>query len=68
MQHKRVWASVERDAQTVIDDLFEEAVRRGPHPERQGVVLVDGERERLQSAEAQLKLRSLRSSGDFEAY
>jgi hypothetical protein len=30
VENKRVWASVERDAQHVIDDIFDEALRRDP--------------------------------------
>lgn len=47
VEHKRVWASVERQAEDVIDDLFEEALRRDPQQERQWVVLVDGDRHQL---------------------
>lgn len=47
VQNKRVWASVERDAQDVIDELFEEALRRDPHKDRQWVVLVDGDPHQL---------------------
>lgn len=43
VHHKRVWASVERPAEAVIDALFDEAVRRDPNQDRQWVVLVDGE-------------------------
>jgi hypothetical protein len=39
----RVWASVERAPRAVIDDLFDEALRRDPARERQWVVLVDGD-------------------------
>lgn len=45
--NKRVWASVERDAKTVTQELFEEALRRDPDRQRAWVVLVDGERHQL---------------------
>jgi hypothetical protein len=35
VENKRVWASVEREPQAVIDDLFDEALRRDPARERQ---------------------------------
>lgn len=62
--NKRVWASVERESQDVIDELFQEALRRDPTRQRQWVVLVDGAPHPV----ACIQLRSLRSSGDFEAY
>lgn len=45
---KRVWASVEHSPQRVIDDAFDEAVRRDPERRRRWVVLVDGNRDQLQ--------------------
>jgi len=44
---KRVWASVEHSPQRVIDDAFDEAVRRDLELRRQWVVLVDGNRDQL---------------------
>jgi hypothetical protein len=41
-RNKRVWASVERDAGTVIEEVFEEALRRDPEQKRRWVVWVDG--------------------------
>ena len=40
--NKRVWASVEHSSKRVIDDAFEEAIRRDPERRRRWVVLVDG--------------------------
>lgn len=45
--HKRVWASLEKTMQEVIDDAFEEAWRRDPNRERRWVVLVDGNADQL---------------------
>jgi hypothetical protein len=42
VHNKRVWASVEREAEAVIADLFEEALRRDPTQQRAWGVLVDG--------------------------
>lgn len=50
--NKRVWASVERDTQHVIDDMFDEALRRDPHRQRQWVVLIDGDRDQLARIQA----------------
>jgi hypothetical protein len=35
-RNKRVWASVERDPESVIDDVFQEALRRDPKQQRDG--------------------------------
>jgi hypothetical protein len=39
---KRVWASVEREAEEVVEEAFREASRRDPERKRRWVVLVDG--------------------------
>jgi hypothetical protein len=44
---KRVWASVERDAEDVIEEAFREASLRDPKRERRWVVLVDGQEGQL---------------------
>jgi hypothetical protein len=49
---KRVWASVERDAEKVIEEAFEEASRRDPKRKRRWVVLVDGQEGQLSLIEA----------------
>ncbi|MCL1078334.1 ISKra4 family transposase [Parashewanella spongiae] len=41
-RNKRVWASVERSAETVIEEAFLEVLERDPTQSRQWVVLVDG--------------------------
>jgi hypothetical protein len=46
---KRVWASIEKGMEGVIEQLIEEALRRDPRQEKQWVMLVDGQ-------EAQLRL------------
>lgn len=45
--HKRVWASVEHSPQQVVDDAFDEALRRDPDRRRRWVVLVDGQRDQI---------------------
>jgi hypothetical protein len=52
VQNKRGWASGERDAKDVIDELFEEALRRDPQQDRQWVVVVDGEPHQLARIQA----------------
>jgi len=49
---KRVWASVEQDAKTVIGSAFEEALARDPQQKRDWVMLVDGEPHQLNSIKA----------------
>jgi hypothetical protein len=46
-RNKRVWASVSRGAQTVTEEVFEEALRRDPTRERPWVMLVDGQPQQL---------------------
>ena len=41
-RNKRVWASVEREAETVIEEAFQEALHRDPKQQRKWVVLIDG--------------------------
>jgi hypothetical protein len=52
VHNKRVWASVAREAEAVIDDLFQEALRRDPTRHRAWVVLVDGEPHQLARIQA----------------
>lgn len=51
--NKRVWASIEHTSERVIEDAFDEALRRDPERQRRWVVLVDGHRDqrrRIQQA------------------
>jgi len=41
IRNKRVWASVEREAETVIEEAFEEALQRDPKQKREWVILID---------------------------
>jgi len=47
VRNKRVWASVERDPQAVIDEAFREAEGRDPEHRRTWVVLLDGNKDQL---------------------
>ncbi len=49
---KRVWASVEQDAKTVIESAFIEASTRDPDHQREWVVLVDSELHQLATLKA----------------
>jgi hypothetical protein len=42
-RNKRVWASVKKPAEEVIEEVFAEALRRDPGRKREWVVLVDGD-------------------------
>jgi len=52
---KRVWASVEKSAGTVIREAFSEALRRDPEKRRRWVVLVDGEPKQLRAVKAEAR-------------
>ncbi len=45
--NKRVWASVEREQEDIINDMFHEAIRRDPEKERPWAILVDGGEKQL---------------------
>ena len=46
-QSKRVWASLEKTPEQVIEQAFQEAQRRDPHHEKTWVALVDGNETQL---------------------
>lgn len=52
---KRVWASVEKDAVVVIEELFCEAKRRDPEQNKEWVVLVDGQELQMKALRAAAK-------------
>jgi hypothetical protein len=56
-EHKRVWASVEKSPNEVIDTMFEEALRRDPRGDKQWVALVDGNLTQLSLIKAAAKRR-----------
>jgi hypothetical protein len=55
-EHKRVWASVARDAKATIDGAFTEATLRDPRQEMRWVVLVDGGPDQLRIVRRHRKL------------
>jgi hypothetical protein len=46
-RNKRVWASLERDARTVIEEIFQEGLSRDSQKQREWVILVDGQEHQL---------------------
>lgn len=58
-QNKRVWASVEKSAEAVTSEVFEEARRRDPKLRRRWVVLVDGDRHQISRVRAEAKHRGV---------
>lgn len=52
VQNKRTWARVEADQRTVIEQAFEEAIRRDPDQQRRWVVLCDGQEDLLRQVTA----------------
>jgi len=57
--NKRVWASVEKAAEEVTGEVFDEARRRDPGCWRQWVVLVDGDRHQINRVRAEAKRRGM---------
>jgi hypothetical protein len=53
--HKRTWARVEDDRKTVIEQGFEEAIRRDPEQRMRWVVLTDGQDDLLRQVYAAAK-------------
>lgn len=51
VRNKRVWASVERSAEEVIEEAFTEAAQRDPEKKRQWVIVVDGHPHQLKLIE-----------------
>lgn len=48
VEHKRVWASVEKDPEQVLEEAFQEALRRDPARAKTWVGLVDGNKTQLE--------------------
>jgi hypothetical protein len=58
-RNKRVWASVEKSAEAVTGEVFEEARRRDPECRRRWLVLVDGDRHQIARVRAEAKRRGM---------
>jgi hypothetical protein len=50
-KNKRVWASLEKDADVVMDQIFEEGMKRDPEKKRQWVYIADGDLHQLARVE-----------------
>lgn len=57
---KRVWASLEREQDQVIDDLIAAAIERDPQRRKQWVCLVDGDRKQLRRLRRSAKKQGAR--------
>lgn len=53
--NKRVWASVDKSMVEVVEQAFQEALRRDPKRQRQWLVLVDGQNQQLAAVRAAAK-------------
>lgn len=47
VEHKRVWASLEKGPEAVLEEAFQEALRRDPQRQKNWVGLVDGNKTQL---------------------
>ena len=59
-RNKRVWASIEKDPQRVIKELFNEAERRDPLHRQRWVVLVDGAPHQIKQFEDEAARRNVK--------
>jgi hypothetical protein len=58
-RNKRVWARVEKSAEEVTEDVFEEARHRDPECRHRWVVLVDGDRHQIRRVRAEARRRGM---------
>ena len=56
-EHKRVWATIEKEADEAIAKLFDEAERRDPRHQRRWVVVLDGNKDQLALVQAEAARR-----------
>ena len=61
-RNKRVWASVERESGQVIEEAFEEALRRDPKQQRHWVILIDGHPHQLGLIKRVMKEKRLKAT------
>jgi hypothetical protein len=59
VHNKRVWASVEKGAEAVTREVFDETQRRDPEHRRRWVVLVDGDRHQIERILDEAKRRGV---------
>jgi len=58
-EHKRVWASIDKDPALVIEEMFQEALRRDPERTKSWVILIDGSPTQLKLVKAAAKKHSV---------
>ena len=58
-RNKRVWASIERQATVVTEEVFDEALRRDPTKSRPWAVVVDGQPQQLKNIKSRIKQHGL---------
>ena len=62
IRNKRVWASVEREGEQVIEEAFDEALKRDPTQKRQWVIVVDGHPHQLKMIERAASKKQIKVS------
>ena len=62
IRNKRVWASVEREGEQVIEEAFDEALKRDPNQKRQWVIVVDGHPHQLKMIERAASKKQIKVS------
>lgn len=61
-RNKRVWASVEKSSNEVIQNMFDEAFRRDPQQKRKWVILIDGQVAQLKAVKKVMKKMKVRAT------
>jgi len=61
-RNKRVWASVEKSPNEVIQDMFDEAFRRDPQQKRKWVILIDGQVAQLKTITKLIKKMKVKAT------
>jgi hypothetical protein len=61
-ESKRVWASLTAEPKSVIEEMFQEALRRDPLRSRPWCVLVDGQPHQLTLIKSELKKRRIKAT------
>lgn len=59
---KRIWASVTRESEAVVEQAFQEALARDPTRQKQWVILVDGDRHQLCWLKRAMKRHRIRAT------
>ncbi len=61
-RNKRVWASLEREPEEVIEEAFDEALRRDPEKKRPWVIAVDGHPHQLKVIDRVMKRKQVQAT------